>query len=277
MLPPPYVIVCPMGTASCFYDMALALADALHVPADEIVAEKEIPTTADPQSTFFLFGLNVFDWYMRLLDTEYCYVAMQFEQYSSDWLNEVLYVLRLNRATQIWDYSPKNHAELTQRFRFENYVYKKCAVKIPPSVVTKDAARDIDVLFTGSNCIRRVCLINGIRRHRPHWKVEWVENHCWGAERNALIQRAHVVLNIHFYEFAILEAPRILAALCAGAVVVSEFSEDAEMDAEFAPYVALVDIEHLVEQCEYFIENPAAADRLRTKSKEWAMARTYSL
>eukprot|EP00611_Tribonema_gayanum_P007623 TRINITY_DN1703_c0_g2_i1.p3 TRINITY_DN1703_c0_g2~~TRINITY_DN1703_c0_g2_i1.p3 ORF type:complete len:179 (-),score=65.86 TRINITY_DN1703_c0_g2_i1:409-945(-) len=60
----------------------------------------------------------------------------------------------------------------------------------------------------------------------------------FGPERARAMARAHVVLNLHYYEDAALEVHRLAPLLAAGCCVVSEPSADQELDARFRGAVA---------------------------------------
>lgn len=82
--------------------------------------------------------------------------------------------------------------------------------------------RDIDVLFYGAvNERRRVAL-----EHISSRFTVLVVSDTYGQEMDKLIRRAKVVINIHFYEGALLETLRISQCFTQGTPVVSEKSID---------------------------------------------------
>lgn len=104
--------------------------------------------------------------------------------------------------------------------------------------------RDIDVIFHGSLNPRRARILEELRA-RGASVVHLFD--MYGPERDAWIARARVVLNVHFYEAAVLEQVRIAPLLANGCFVVSEQSPHPETAPPwrdgvlFAPYEALVD------------------------------------
>ena len=116
--------------------------------------------------------------------------------------------------------------------------------------------QDIDVLFYGdTNCARRKKIISELDKS---FNVH-VESNLFGEEMLDIIRRSKVIINIHYYDGALLETPRIAEILALGkAVIVSERSNDPEEEVRFESFVDFVnvgDIEGLKRRISYWIEN----------------------
>jgi hypothetical protein len=102
---------------------------------------------------------------------------------------------------------------------------------------------DLDVLFIGSANQRRRAILQqlesaGIRLHAT--------SNAYGAERDALIARAKIVLNLHYYHTGLFEAVRVSYLLTNSKAVVSEPSPDI---GHFAEAVAVFPHQNLAAGC----------------------------
>ncbi|SEQ06854.1 glycosyltransferase family protein [Nitrosomonas ureae] len=139
------------------------------------------------------------------------YVVYQTEVLNSKWFMEGYHRI-LNSALAIWDYDVRNVLHMPY---IDHFV-------VPPGINSQnvDGIRDIDVMHYGSINERRRRLLNEIQ------DVKIIEN-VYGEDMYALLKRAKVVLNIHYYSHAPLEVFRIYEALSYGCHVVSEPTDDA--------------------------------------------------
>jgi len=154
-------------------------------------------------------------------------ICYQLEQtVSSRWITDS-YVDVLENSFAVLDYSLTNIEYFSSRRIVYPHVYYlpvgACEDTYKQAQRT-DTPKDIDVLFYGDalSSERRRDLIDKIKRH---YNVH-VENDLFGSEMRNLIRRAKVVLNIHYYNDAILETPRIAECISNGVPVVSEKTED---------------------------------------------------
>ena len=72
--------------------------------------------------------------------------------------------------------------------------------------IRRVAPPDIDVLFIGSINPRRRAVLE--QMHADGLRVQAAFG-VYGAERDALVARARIVLNVHFYEAKVLEMVRL--------------------------------------------------------------------
>lgn len=166
-------------------------------------------------------------------------IIYQLEQVfpGAQWLSP--HYVDLLRRHEVWDYSETNIAELQRLFGIRaSHVpigYTQSLERIPIAL-----ARDIDVLFYGSMNDRRQRILDGLRARGL--KVEAIFG-VYGRDRDALIARSKLVLNMHFYEAKRFEMARVSYLLANGVLVVSEESEDAGdvCGMVFAPYGGIVD------------------------------------
>jgi hypothetical protein len=207
-------------------------------------------------------GPTVLLGYHRLKEwpaSTYPLIVFQLEQLSlrEGWLSPALVEL-LRCADHVWDYSESNRIVLDGLGIPSVHVplgYSSVLERIPRS-----QEKPIDVLFYGSINDRRSLVLTELARGCN------VESRfgCWGAERDELISRAKIVLNMHFYSMALFESVRVSYLLNNGVFVVSETSADGPIASENlgVPY------ESLVARCRHYLDRPDERDRLAELNKK---------
>ena len=106
-------------------------------------------------------------------------------------------------------------------------------------IVPRAQEKDIDVLFYGSINERRKELLENLSEKV---KLHVVQG-AFGEERDALIGRSKIVLNMHYYPTRILETVRISYLLNNGCFVITEDADDnpwPKVDLVTAPYDQLI-------------------------------------
>jgi len=171
------------------------------------------------------------------------------------------YVERLRRY-RVWDYSARNIAALKEmEIHDAAHVplgYAKVLERIPT------AKEDIDVLFYGVYNERRMAPLR--RLAERGWKVKCVRG-VYGRERDELIARSRIVVNIHFYGDSRLEAARCLYLLANGRFVLSEESPDAG-EAGLAGGIAFAPYEGIEEACAWYLEHPGERAAVAAAGRE---------
>ena len=159
----------------------------------------------------------------------------------SDWLSPA-YLKLLKRHT-VWDYSTYNIEQLAI-LGIDNVAHCPLGFSDPMHCMTPADDRDIDILFYGSINERRLAMLEHMAT--AGLKIEVLFG-VYGDERDAMIARSRIVLNVHYYPAKIFEIVRISHLLANGVCVVSE---DSPMDSALeavqdgivqAPYDGLVD------------------------------------
>src|SRR5262249_19248566 len=143
---------------------------------------------------------------------------------ASPWFQPGL--IELFKRYAMWDYSPKNAEAL-------DALGVKVAHIVPIGYVpeltriTPAAEPDIDVLFFGSINPRRKAILEQMVARRLRVRAVFG---VYGPARDALIARARLVLNVHFYEAKVLEMVRLSYLLANRCAVLSECSADPRED-----------------------------------------------
>jgi SAM-dependent methyltransferase len=198
-------------------------------------------------------------------------IIYNLEQLGGPLLKRAYYEIATRR--QIWDYDLGNIAYWKQF----NGAYAPVHVPIgyvpELSRITPSPCQDIDVLFYGSLNDRRNRILNAL-------KDAGVKVHTafgvYGKDRDDLIARARVVLNIHFYESKVFEIVRVSYLLANSKAVVTESSADAEMEKGLSNAVLNLPYDHLVEGCCSLLQNEAERRALETRGFQWFSKRKES-
>ena len=183
------------------------------------------------------------------------YIAFQMEQtVSSRWLTEEYYKI-LENAVAVFDYSKRNIAF----FNDSSFASRLFYVPIDYCDFGKEyRPPKYDVLFYGdTRCERRKKYLEEIAKH---FNVKILFKVYQDAALEEISQ-AKIVVNIHYYEEALLESTRIYEVLSLNnSIVVSEKgidNEDYELD-EVVDFVDIGDIDAMVSRINHWLDNDCA-------------------
>ncbi|HID9455035.1 TPA: GT99 family glycosyltransferase N-terminal domain-containing protein [Serratia marcescens] len=161
------------------------------------------------------------------------FVAFQMEQsINPRWFTPEYFAI-LDRAIAIFDYSLTNIDYLLQHgvpyqklFYMPVSSYDRYAEHLKQGGYNLQPLKDeapIDVLFYGDpNCERRQ---NYLRELSQRFNVH-IASEVFGQDLTRLVMRAKLIVNIHYYEDALLETTRLYETLSLGTPIVSETSSD---------------------------------------------------
>jgi hypothetical protein len=182
--------------------------------------------------------------------------------YQNPLLMTPAYVALLKRFP-VWDYSSRNISGLAA----EGVAARLCGIGYMPGLtrIPQAAAKDIDVLFVGSMNSRRGQILDQIQAQGAAVQVAF---NCYGAARDALIARAKIVLNLHFYPAKLFEIVRVSYLLANRVCVVSETGQDSELETPFLGGVGFAGYAGLPLACLRLLADDAARDRIAQKGFE---------
>lgn len=184
------------------------------------------------------------------------YIIYQLEQLSEDegWYSDSKLDI-FHRAYTVWDYSPQNIAFLKKHNVNAQYL----PIGYHPTLeqIKSDESRDIDIMFFGSRNERRNKILQSL--HDKGLNVKALFG-IYGKERDALIARSKIILNIHFYSVNIFEAVRVSYLLNNRCFVLSE-------DSPVYPYDGIdlcqAPYEKIIDTCCYYLEHPDEMEERR--------------
>lgn len=173
---------------------------------------------------------------------------------------------------RVWDYNQKNAVALgalginVERVVPIGYVKELTRIQFPER-------RDIDVLFFGSMNQRRQEVIHGLKASGLNVAAVFG---VYGKDRDALIARSKLLINIHYYESKVLEIVRISYLLANRCAVLSEVSSDPREDASLADGVAFSEYSELVRAAHELIQDEEYREHLAVSGFELMRARSMS-
>jgi hypothetical protein len=204
----------------------------------------------DPTRRYIVFGSNLVSMVPGLTLPANA-ILFNLEQFSpeSTWIEPSL--LDLFRSYAVWDYSPVNIGLLAEQgithVRHVPIGYVPELTRIP-----QDVPQDIDVLFYGSYNDRRRAILVALEERGVNVQTLFA---VYGAERDAMIARSRIVLNLHFFESKIFEIVRVSYLLANGRFVVSERGSDAAHEALYESALAFSEYEDLVDTCIHYLNH----------------------
>jgi hypothetical protein len=182
------------------------------------------------------------DWREIIRDDDIVYNAGQLreELIDAQETDEIL------RERVIWDFSARN-VEFLQR--------RGCrqATLVPLGTVSElqripRREYDADVMFYGVANIRRSAVLDRLKASGLRCRFFDQRSPIWGEERDDLIGRTKIILNIHFYEYKIFEILRAFYPLMNGKCLVSENGLDMN-ELLYRDAAVFCDYDRLVETC----------------------------
>jgi hypothetical protein len=188
------------------------------------------------------------------------YIAFQMEQsISTRWFNRAYFNI-LKNAEVVLDYNQTNLLFFLNRSPDKLNIFYTPIGFLPSYRDVTTAGKEFDILFYGdTNNERRLLFLN---RLRSSFSVKIITN-VFGEELYKEIDKARVVVNIHYYEDALLETTRIFECLSLGAIVISEKSSDQKEYLELESLVTFIeinDIEAMVNAVQKSLDNPQRPD-----------------
>lgn len=172
---------------------------------------------------------------------------------------------------EVWDFSETNIRRLHALRFAKKLVWSPIGYVPELSRIPQNHDReDIDVLFYGSLNPRRARILDTLKASglRVLHKFD-----CYGPERDALISRSKVVLNIHYYETGVFEWIRVLYLLANQKAVVSENSLITTFDKGIDGVIRFASEAELVDACRELVAHPPSREALIAKSTTYLAAR----
>jgi hypothetical protein len=248
-------LLCVTSTHRIFADAATALADNLHARGLNVRFESNVIARAGRNYVFGAHGLTQLPRKDFLPDGS---VIVNSEPVAN--LDQVLGYLdfaayeQFLRRYRVWDYSRRNVDWLRERLKSAARV---SWVPIPFSRsllrTASTVAQDIDVLFYGRVNQRRQQVISecealGLR-------VVAMERGCFGNARNALFDRAKLVLNLGWVDNSVFEQYRVNYLLNQSKAVVTELSADEGLPNDYVSALAIAHYRDLARRCRALIDD----------------------
>lgn len=180
-------------------------------------------------------------------------ILFQLEQsVSSRWFTDT-YLSALENSLAVFEYSLTNIEFLAMKgIQYPHLYYLPIGLSSPEVELPPSEQKEYDFLFYGdsNSSPRRQRMLAELQKR---FSVK-IYNNLFGEEMKEAIRRARIVVNIHYYDGALLEMPRIQECIALGVPVLSEGSSDQDEYPELSGAVrffkedSITDMLHEAEQ-----------------------------
>jgi GR25 family glycosyltransferase involved in LPS biosynthesis len=190
------------------------------------------------------------------------FIAFQMEQsVSSRWFKKKYFRI-LKKSLLIFDYSLNNISFLVQK----NIALNKISfmpISYNPSYRSQYNIAD----YNWSDKIYDLCFYGDTSNHRRKAFIETISHsypvkifkETFGKDIVSKLAKTKIILNIHYYDNALLETTRIYECISLDVLVISEKAIDQEYHTELNDIVEFIeenDIVEMIEKIKFWLENP---------------------
>ncbi len=234
------------------------VAETLHYGLLELGYDSVLTTEVVSDRQHIVLGSNLLPYYPMQLPAESILYNLEQISPESSWLEPPF--LELLRQFRVWDYSQNNIVQLAQ---FDLLQLQHVPLGYVPQLTRiqqlTEQDQDIDILFYGSLNERRQQVIEGLVN--AGMKVVSASN-LYGQERDDLISRSKIVLNLHYYAAQVFEVVRVSYLLANRQFVISEACPDDPDAVAFEGGLIFANYEDLVCVCLAFLKLPQQRRRM---------------
>ena len=242
---------------------------------DDGATKKTTTTKKNNKTIFIILGVQRYHQLPKL------FIAVQTEQDGSKYMTDS-YLLKLRKAALVWDFSPK-HVTKLKRHGLQNVLYFR--MRIPLEIFVRETKafhrhfqsgvhQDIDVLFYGAKNGRRCAIQKLLQKNKITNVFRYYD--LFYDEREKLISRAKIVLNIHYFEDASLETHRVEYLCARGKCILSERSADPGLDREYSDSILFCDIDNIVHEIQNLLADPIKKRSMEINAQRTSFVRQFS-
>jgi len=130
--------------------------------------------------------------------------------------------------------------------------------------IQSSITKDVDVTFIGSLNDRRKAVLDEL--HNQNINLVWLFD-VWGQQRDEVISRSKILLNLHFFDAQIFEIVRVSYLLANSCCVVSEAGVDIDTEKSLSQGIAFSRHDGLVSKCMELLANDREQVRLRVEGR----------
>jgi hypothetical protein len=236
--------------SQCFLDVAKALASALRALGHEVEYATEEAQRLRP-GRLILFGANN----IQDVDGSFPKDAIIFNTEQVASIADPRYFMQnFDGFTShvVWDYSRANQKVLKEH-GMQHVVHCPIGYIGTMTSIFNVQNPDIDVLYYGSVNARRRKILDEL--DRTGMRIERLFG-IYGDERDAVIARSKVIVNLHYYDHAVFEIFRVSHLLANRKCVVTEGGlRDTELEDFARKATCYVPYDDVVANCKWLVEN----------------------
>jgi len=173
----------------------------------------------------------------------------QIESITENWKKKILNLARKNII--FWDYSQYNLDYLSKTINIKGKLFQ-IGYQKELNRINHNIDKNIDVLFYGSINARREHIINKLKDRKINVKTLFG---VYGKERDDLIAKSKLILNMHMYESKIFEIVRVFYLLSNSIPVLTEVGSDTKFNNDFLDLICKSTYENIEKNIIYLLEN----------------------
>jgi len=160
-------------------------------------------------------------------------------------------ILKWIHSFEVWDYSQQN-IDVFKEMGLSNIKLLKLGYQKELTRIQKSSSQDIDVLFYGSINPRRASVLDALKNNNLHVHTSFG---VYGKDRDDLIARSKIILNLHYYASEIFEVVRVFYLLSNAVTVVGEVNHTTTIDDLYRSAVIGAEYENLAQTCLNLLSN----------------------
>ena len=173
----------------------------------------------------------------------------QIESITENWKKKILNLARKNII--FWDYSQYNLDYLSKTINIKGKLFQ-IGYQKELNRINHNIDKNIDVLFYGSINTRREHIINKLKDRKINVKTLFG---VYGKERDDLIAKSKLILNMHMYDSKIFEIVRVFYLLSNSIPVLTEVGSDTKFNNDFLDLICKSTYENIEKNIIYLLEN----------------------
>ena len=173
----------------------------------------------------------------------------QIESITENWKKKILNLARKNII--FWDYSQYNLDYLSKTINIKGKLFQ-IGYQKELNRINHNIDKNIDVLFYGSINARREHIINKLKDRKINVKTLFG---VYGKERDDLIAKSKLILNMHMYDSKIFEIVRVFYLLSNSIPVITEVGSDTKFNNDFLDLICKSTYENIEKNIIYLLEN----------------------
>lgn len=241
-------IIQPQGYihSLAFLELAELLVYSLHDLNHEAVFQFN---TIDSKAKNILIGFHLLDFkYAEQIPKETILINAEQFLANTPWNENIL---KWIKSFQVWDYSQQN-IEVFKEIGLSNIQLLKIGYQKELTRIQRNSTPDIDILFYGSVNTRRAKVLNALKNTGLNINSSFG---IYGKERDDLIARSKIVLNLHHYESQIFEIIRVFYLLSNAIPTVGEVNSSTCIPKQYKNTVKEAEYDDLILTCKLMVEN----------------------
>jgi hypothetical protein len=173
-------------------------------------------------------------------------------------------ILQWIRSFEVWDYSTQN-IDYFKEMGLKNIKYLQLGYQKELLRIHKSPNQDIDVLFYGSINDRRSRVLETLKSSGLNVHTSFG---VYGKDRDDLIARSKLVLNLHYYDSEIFEVVRVFYLLANSIPVVGEINPSTVISDLYKNAVYGASYQDLANACIQLVNDEVARDLQAKKGFE---------